>query len=99
MMKTGFKTEVENKVLIQKLSEYFLTQNPETVCRALAGAMVDMVRIEHWSQITEEERESFFFRVKSNAQMVQDFVMNGYGKDDELVINNLSINKSSKINH
>lgn len=98
-MKTGLKTEVENKVLIQKLTEYFLTQKPETTCRALAGLMVDMVRIEHWAQINEEERESFRFRVKANADMVHDFVINGFNNDDELITANLSIKKSRKTKH
>ena len=66
-----------NKEVIDKLQEYFLTQDPKVVCRILANIMIDVRRI-HWSHnLPEDELERLVERIKKNSEQLKDFIENG----------------------
>ncbi len=66
-----------NKEVIDKLQEYFLTQDPKVVCRMLANMMIDIRRM-YWSQnLPKDELERFFERTKKNSEQLKDFIENG----------------------
>lgn len=76
-----------NKEVVEKLVEYFLTQDQASVCRILANLMIDMHRINNISKLEEKEKASLFFRMDKNSKSLLDFVKNG-PQGDLTVFNN-----------
>lgn len=68
---------ITNKDVVQKLVDYFLTQNPEDVARLLANNLIDFNRIFHSKDLQEEEYNSLVKRIKINLDTLNDFVKNG----------------------
>ena len=66
---------------MQKLVEYFLTQDRESVARACAGFMIDMCRIRSMSDLPEKELACLLERIDKNAQAVGKFAKNGPSGD------------------
>lgn len=74
-------TEMTNKTLMAKLVAYYVSQPPELVARALAGAMLDICRIRKMSELPESELASLIERIDKNAIEVQKFAKNGPSGD------------------
>jgi hypothetical protein len=68
---------MDNKQVIQKLVDYYVTQDPAMVARALANALVDFNRFANLPHLPDEERECLFARLKANCDELQDFIANG----------------------
>lgn len=65
---------ISNKELIEKLTTYFLKQDPEVVCKLLAAAMIDMSRYRNFDKLGDEELRSLLYRTEHNFHELQDFV-------------------------
>lgn len=72
---------MNNEILMAKLTEYYLSQPPELVARALAGAMLDICRIRRLSELPEDEIACLLERIDKNANEVYKFAKNGPSGD------------------
>lgn len=63
-----------NKELVEKLIEYYLTQDPKEVAKALAYYQIDFNRIYHSEDLPESELHSLAFRIKANVDQLIEFV-------------------------
>jgi len=66
-----------NKEIIDSLVEYFLTQEPRIVCRALANMLIDNNRIYNYNELPKEEADSLKTRMKKNLEKLHYFIENG----------------------
>lgn len=66
-----------NKEVSDKLTEYFLTQDPEVVARILAANMIDLNRLYHFELLEDDERENLFRRLDHNIGQLEEFIKNG----------------------
>jgi hypothetical protein len=57
---------MNNKEVMDRLTEYYLTQDPKLVARALASQMVDLHRIWHMLELPEAEMHSLHERCEMN---------------------------------
>jgi dsDNA-binding SOS-regulon protein len=70
-----------NKEVVEKLINFFLSQDAKVVARILANNMIDFNRIAEIESLPEDERERLFTRIARNADALKCFVKNG-PKDD-----------------
>lgn len=63
-----------NKEIIQKLTKYFLKENPEKIARLLANMIIDMNRIVYLDDLPSNEQQSLFERMKANSDELNDFI-------------------------
>lgn len=75
-----------NKELIQELTEYFLTQDPQIVAKTLAAVMIDMNRLINMDSLSIEEKASLIARVHVNNASLSKFAKNGPESDLKLYI-------------
>ena len=68
---------MSNKDLLDKLTEYLLTQDVKVICRALANAMLDQHRIHNLIRLDPGTKIHLFKRIKLNAESLDDFYKNG----------------------
>lgn len=68
---------MKNKEVIEKLTIYFLQQNPYDVCRMLAASMIDFHRIWHYEHLGANERDNLYERLENNVEQLVNFVENG----------------------
>jgi len=73
-----------NKQVIDSLTEYFLTQDPRTVCRLLANHMIDAHRMFNFDNLPDPEKECFIFRMKKNEEYFQKYIESGSSGDIKL---------------
>lgn len=64
---------VTNKQLLKDLTEYFMEQDKETVCRALAGSLLDIYRIRIIHLLPEAEALNLKARVEQNVFNLKNF--------------------------
>lgn len=67
---------MNNKDLIDKLQDYFLTQDPKIVTRILANCMVDFHRLYTIEHLPFEEVDCLFKRIEENAISLRKFAEN-----------------------
>lgn len=70
-----------NKEISDKMTAYFLTQDPEIVARILAANMIDLNRLYHFELLEDDERESLFRRLDHNIEQLQEFIKSGSTSD------------------
>jgi len=68
------KISKTNKQVIDDLTEYFCSQDPKDIARALAATMIDINRLLHCNQLSREEYECLATRMKSNLQQLENFI-------------------------
>lgn len=74
----------KNKQVIDSLTEYFLNQDPRTVCRLLANHMIDAYRMFNLEKLPEKEVECFLFRMQKNEEYFQRYIESGSTGDLKL---------------
>lgn len=78
-----------NKELLDKLQEYYLTQDPKTVARCLANCMLDIMRTFCFLELHPDERRSLVERNFQNNRQLQQFIKNG-GCSEKLTLHDVS---------
>lgn len=68
---------MENKEVIDRLVEYFLTQDPAIVARMFANAIVDLNRVYHIDQLSDSEIACLFDRMEHNREQVIKLIEDG----------------------
>lgn len=66
-----------NKEVIDKLTEYFITQDKKTIARSLANMMIDLNRIFYLKTLPEDEKALLNARVIANVLSLRRFIENG----------------------
>jgi hypothetical protein len=69
--------DISNREIIKRLKEYFLENDPEIVAHLLASSMIDFNRLLHPEQMTPNEMECLWKRMKLNNDQLINFVENG----------------------
>lgn len=80
-----------NKEIIDRLQEYFLTQDAQIVARSLAGLMIDLNRMMIFSSLSNMERVNLMDRMEINRRSLIKFIEMGEGGD--LVLFNIESEK------
>jgi hypothetical protein len=62
-----------NKELMDKLQDYFLTQDQKTVCRLAASLMIDLNRILYATALPAKELDCLVFRVRHMIEELRNF--------------------------
>lgn len=75
---------MNNKEVIEKLKAYYLTQDHETVCHALASLVVDVHRVVNCEKLPEKEFRCLEWRLNKMSEELEKFVKDG--PKGELVI-------------
>jgi hypothetical protein len=75
---------MENKELVEKLIEFFRTQDIELIYRLLANCMIDNNRWLNLNEFSTQERRSFIQRMKINDNEITKFAK--YGPDKNIVL-------------
>lgn len=73
-----------NKEVIDALTKYFVTQEPETVARCLAAMMIDFNRIFYLKELPEAEKAMLNARVIANVLSLRKFIKDGPNGDLKL---------------
>lgn len=68
---------MNNKELATRLTEYLLTQDPETIALACAHFMIDLHRVRTMSDLPLDEMTCLLFRIDHNSKQLMDFAKNG----------------------
>ena len=68
---------MNNKEVIDKLTAYFITQDPRQIALALASTMVDMHRLLLFRELDPEEKESLRVRCAANSEELIRFLNKG----------------------
>jgi hypothetical protein len=66
-----------NKEILDKLTDYLLTQDHKVVCRVLANHMLDQLRLHNLEILPADEADRLFKRIELNANSLRDFALNG----------------------
>lgn len=66
-----------NKEVIDALQDYFLTQDPKTMCRTLAALMIDMNRMMRLDELGVDERNNLLARMILNQEQLYKFIKDG----------------------
>ena len=64
---------MKNVFLIDRLQEYFLTQDAKVVCRALANCLVDFHRLATFEGLPQQEADSLIDRLGKNEEFLFKF--------------------------
>lgn len=75
---------MKNKGVISLLSEYFMKQDRNYVCKLAAGLMIDINRIAHYADLPEKERDCLNLRIKHNSNQLARFLTDGSGEHMEV---------------
>lgn len=76
-----------NKEVIDKLTEYFITQDKKTIARSLANMMIDFNRIFYLKSLPEDERVLLNARIIANMLALRKFIKDG--PDGDLILYNM----------
>lgn len=68
---------MDNKEAIERLTEYYLTQDPAIICKALASAQIDINRFMTANQLDEKQRKCLIYRSRLLIKEIQKFLKNG----------------------
>lgn len=77
---------MNNKEVIGKLIEYYLTQDPKMIARVLANCMVDFNRLTHYQGLSPDELERLEGRLKFNDEALRKFAKDEKHEDLKLFI-------------
>lgn len=75
---------MDNKEIIKKLTDYYLTQDPKIVARALANCIIDIHRIVHYHELPESKAISLNARLLLNSASFDKFILEGCDEDMKL---------------
>lgn len=70
-------SEISNKELVRKLTDYFKEQDIEVVAHALAHALIDISHILYEKELSEKDRIVLITRMHLNYASLCDFAKNG----------------------
>jgi len=70
-------SEITNKELAKKLTDYLKDQDIEVVAHALAHALIDISRVLYEEELSEKERLVLIARMHLNYASLLDFAKNG----------------------
>jgi hypothetical protein len=76
---------MDNKQVIEKLTEYFMTQDKHLIARGLAGAQLDFYRYNKWDSLPTTELVCLHERTRLMAEEFEKFVRNGPDGDLKIV--------------
>jgi len=79
---------MENFEVIEKMSEYLLKQDPNTVCTLCAGLMVDIHRFIYIDKLPEDEAERLMQRSYRNVSQLHEFIKGGPPEEPIVVYKN-----------
>jgi hypothetical protein len=65
-----------NKEVIDKLTEYFLEQDPKIVARSLANMMIDLNRIRNFRELCPDDIYCLSDRINKNLDSLHRFIDN-----------------------
>ena len=68
---------ISNKELINRLTDYFMEQDKEAICRSLANAMIDLHRVANADSMGVKEAECLLYRLAHNSKQLMSFAKNG----------------------
>ena len=80
--------EFENKSVIKKLRDYFMTQEKEAVCLALASCIVDINRFGSFDRLGKNERDNLILRTAMNLKELDKFL--NEDKHEELTVHRMN---------
>lgn len=66
-----------NKEAIEKLTEYFLTQDPRDVAELCASKIIDINKLVNIDKLTFAQQEHLIFRIDANWKEECDFLETG----------------------
>lgn len=69
--------EKSNKEIILKLTDNFMKQPQEQVCKMLACMLIDLNRIVNYKQLEKQELDNLQYRIGWNIKQLYEFVENG----------------------
>lgn len=75
-----------NKELIDKLYEYFLTQDPKVIARMCANLQIDLLRFLRIDKLPDDEAYHLIDRISILREEIDDFIKNGPELDLKLVV-------------
>ncbi len=78
---------MNNKEVIDKLVEYFLTQDPKIVARLAANSIIDLNRFFYMRKLSNDELKTLLRRIDRNMKALQNFIQNG--PDGDLILENV----------
>lgn len=73
---------------MNKLTDYYLTQPPEIIAKALACTMLDICRLRVLDSLCESEISSLFDRIDKTTRQVHKFAKNGPKGDLKIHVTN-----------
>lgn len=68
---------MENKEVIEKLVEYFVTQDIKTIAHCLAAIMVDCNRLVNQEKLSLSQRKNLWNRIHLNNKSLSEFLEKG----------------------
>jgi hypothetical protein len=68
---------MKNKEVINKLVKYLIDQDKAVLCRVLANQMLDLYRLQHISELPEQEVTCLYKRQELNSLCLLEFIKNG----------------------
>lgn len=71
---------MNNKESMDKLQEYYLTQDPATVARCLASLSIDICRMANFDGLPMSESLCLKLRINLMSEEIKDFLKNGHSK-------------------
>jgi hypothetical protein len=72
---------MDNKEVMDRLQEYYLTQDPKVVALCLASAMIDINRIYNLNDLPQAESESLRVRITLLVKELHKFIEKGPSGD------------------
>lgn len=84
-----------NKEVINKLTEYYLTQDPKVVCRFLANCMIDINRFLNIDSLPIKEGEQLVERAMINMKAVKEYLKDPEGNAKPLTLMTINENETS----
>ncbi len=85
---------MNNKAVIEKLQQYYLTQDPKVVARLCANFLIDINRFFNIDNLSHEEEEHLLYRTERNMSQVHSFLKTGNMDDLELI--NIPLDEEEK---
>lgn len=63
-----------NEEVMQKLSTYFLTQDPKIIARLASSLLIDIHALYNIKELQRDKQEALLKRVKDNIQTLHEFL-------------------------
>jgi hypothetical protein len=77
---------MDNKQVIERLTEYFMTQDKHIIARCLANSLLDFHRYYNWDSLPQPELECLLERTRLKSKELEKFVRSGPVGDLKIVI-------------